>query len=136
MFNHLRELGVELVFDDFGTGYSTLGYLHQVRFSKLKIDQSFIRGAGRDGRMNSAIVSSIVTLAKALKIKTAADGVETPEELEFVRKLGCNQAQGEVFGASLKPEEATNLLKASGIRIPVSSLVKFREKRWKTYRSL
>ncbi|GAB5486438.1 MAG: hypothetical protein Pars2KO_00080 [Parasphingorhabdus sp.] len=129
VFNQLKKTGVKLVFDNFGTGYSALGYLHQVRFDKLKIDQSFVRGAGNDGRMNSAIISSIVTLARALKIDTTADGVETPEELAFVQRLGCTQAQGTIFGEPLTSLDATKLLEASGIRLSAYSLQNDREER-------
>lgn len=130
-FNQLRISGVRLVFDKFGTGYSALGYLRQFRFDKLRIDQSFVRIAGQDGRMNSAIISSIVTLARALKIETTADGVKTPEELEFVRRLGCSQAQGNIFGKPMRPEEVTALLNSSETRISASYFTKYREKRRK-----
>lgn len=134
MFRQLRAAGVQLVFDDFGTGYSTLSYLHQMRFDKLKIDRSFVGGTGPDGRMNSAIISSIVTLAKALKMKTTADGVDTPEELEFVKRLGCSHAQGSIFGSPLSADKATALLEASGTRLSLSSFDPDREERFKTQR--
>ncbi|MEP2988271.1 MAG: EAL domain-containing protein [Parasphingorhabdus sp.] len=134
VFTQLRKSGVRLVFDDFGTGYSTLGYLRQVRFDKLKIDRSFVGGAGQDGHMNSAIISSIVTLAQALKLETTADGVQTPEELKFIQELGCSQAQGSVFGEPLTSQDATELLKSSGIRLSASTLTKYREDRRKILR--
>lgn len=134
VFERLRKSGVKLVFGEFGTGYSTLGYLRQIRFDKLKIDQSFVRGADQDGRMNGAIISSIVTLAKALNMQTTADGVRTPEELKFVQALGCSHAQGGVFGDPLSAEEATDLLKSSGLRLSASRLKKYREERRKTSR--
>lgn len=134
IFERLRKLGVRLVFGEFGTGYSTLGYLRQIRFDKLKIDQSFVRGADQDGCMNGAIISSIVTLAKALNLQTTADGVRTPEELKFVQALGCSHAQGSVFGDPLSVDEATDLLKSSGLRLSASKLKKYREERRKILR--
>lgn len=136
IFNRLKKSGVRLVLDDFGTGYSALGYLHKVPFDKLKIDQSFVRGAGQKGNMNSAIISSIVTLAEALGMDTTAEGVETIEELEFVHRLGCSQVQGYIYGKPLNLKDATALIEASGNQVSVSGFSNFREERRKTLRSI
>ncbi|MFX6876814.1 EAL domain-containing protein, partial [Acinetobacter baumannii] len=81
MFRALKGLGVRLVLDDFGTGYSSLGYLKHAPFDKIKIDQSFVRGATQPGSRNGAIIASIVSLAEALDMDTTAEGVETLDEL-------------------------------------------------------
>ena len=98
MFAQLKGLGVRLALDDFGTGYSSLGYLRKAPFDKIKIDQSFVRGAAMQGSRNAAIITSIVRLAEALGMDTTAEGVETHDELELVRMLGCSHIQGFIYG--------------------------------------
>lgn len=101
IFQSLKKLGVRLALDDFGTGYSALGYLKKVKFDKIKIDQSFVRGAlsnkGTTGT-NSAIIRSIVTLANDLGMDTTAEGAETQAELDFVRSMGFSHVQGYIYG--------------------------------------
>ncbi len=94
MFAALKRVGVRLALDDFGTGYSSLGYLKKAPFDKIKIDQSFVRGATINGSRNGAIIASIVSLAEALGMETTAEGVETLDELDLVRMLGCSHVQG------------------------------------------
>ncbi|MEY4240000.1 MAG: hypothetical protein RL339_2601 [Pseudomonadota bacterium] len=101
MFAALKRIGVRLVLDDFGTGYSSLGYLKRAPFSKIKIDQSFVRGATQQGSRNGAIISSIVSLAEALDMETTAEGVETLDELDLVRHLGCSHVQGYIYDRPL-----------------------------------
>ncbi|MES2270456.1 MAG: EAL domain-containing protein [Pseudomonadota bacterium] len=103
MFARLKKIGVRLALDDFGTGYSSLGYLKKAPFDKIKIDQSFVRGAAIAGSRNSAIIKSIVSLAEALSMDTTAEGVETHDELELIRSLGVSHVQGYIYG---KPKEA------------------------------
>jgi len=98
MFASLKHIGVRLALDDFGTGYSALGYLKTAPFDKIKIDQSFVRGAAIKGSRNGAIVQSIVSLAEALSMETTAEGAETLDELELIRKLGCSHIQGYIYG--------------------------------------
>ena len=98
MFARLKALGVRLALDDFGTGYSALGYLKTAPFDKIKIDQSFVRGAAVKGSRNGAIVQSIVSLADALSMETTAEGAETLDELELIRSLGCSHVQGYIYG--------------------------------------
>jgi diguanylate cyclase (GGDEF)-like protein/PAS domain S-box-containing protein len=98
IFAKLKALGVRLALDDFGTGYSALGYLKTAPFDKIKIDQSFVRGAAVKGSRNGAIVQSIVSLADALSMETTAEGAETLDELELIRSLGCSHVQGYVYG--------------------------------------
>ena len=107
VFAALKRVGVRLALDDFGTGYSALGYLKKAPFDKIKIDQSFVRGATVDGSRNGAIISSIVSLAEALGMETTAEGVETLDELDLVRSLGCSHVQGHIYDQPLDRETAT-----------------------------
>jgi diguanylate cyclase (GGDEF)-like protein len=106
MFAALKRVGVRLALDDFGTGYSSLGYLKKAPFDKIKIDQSFVRGATVDGSRNGAIISSIVSLAEALGMETTAEGVETLDELDLVRLLGCSHIQGYIYEKPLSAQAA------------------------------
>ncbi|GAA4776511.1 EAL domain-containing protein [Novosphingobium ginsenosidimutans] len=114
MFAALKRIGVRLVLDDFGTGYSSLGYLQRAPFNKIKIDQSFVRGATQAGSPNGAIISSIVSLAEALGMETTAEGVETFDELDLIRHLGCSHVQGYIYDKPLTFAEASARL-ASGL---------------------
>jgi predicted signal transduction protein with EAL and GGDEF domain len=96
--DRLRKLGVRLVLDDFGKGYSSFGYLARARFSKIKIDQTFVRGAAQGARESVAIVHAILALARGLDIETTAEGIESAEQAKAMRELGCTQLQGFHFG--------------------------------------
>lgn len=111
MFTALKRLGVRLALDDFGTGYSSLGYLKKAPFDKIKIDQSFVRGATITGSRNGAIIASIVSLAEALGMETTAEGVETLDELDLVRMLGCSHVQGYIYEKPLSLTQATEKLR-------------------------
>lgn len=100
-FKALKALGVRLALDDFGTGYSSLAYLQNAPFDKIKIDQSFVRGAVDPHNRNSAIIASIVSLSNALGMETTAEGVEHHDEIELIRELGCSHIQGFVYGHAL-----------------------------------
>jgi diguanylate cyclase (GGDEF)-like protein len=108
-FARLKELGVRLVLDDFGTGYSSLGYLKKAPFDKIKIDRSFVRGAGSDQTRNAAIIRAIVTLAEHLGMDTVAEGVESHDDLELMRNLGVSEIQGYIFGHPVALAEAIAL---------------------------
>jgi diguanylate cyclase (GGDEF)-like protein len=108
--NRLREFGVASAMDDFGTGYSSLSYLARFPFSKIKIDRQFIRNMTRDPAMR-AIVKTIIALGKSLDVTITAEGVETPEQAEMLRKFGCRQVQGFLYG---HPEAAETHAKAKG----------------------
>ncbi|MBV1917708.1 MAG: EAL domain-containing protein [Sphingomonadaceae bacterium] len=114
MFAALRGIGVRFALDDFGTGYSSLGYLKKTPFDKIKIDQSFVSGATIKGSRNGAIISSIVRLAEALDMETTAEGVETLDELELIRALGCSHIQGFIYEKALTADEAGERL-SSGL---------------------
>ena len=93
----LKSIGISLALDDFGTGYSSLSYLTAFPFDKIKIDKSFIGNMSKLHK-SSAIISSIVTLARGLDISVTAEGVETTEQFERLRTLGVNFAQGYLLG--------------------------------------
>jgi diguanylate cyclase (GGDEF)-like protein/PAS domain S-box-containing protein len=114
MFAALKRIGIRLALDDFGTGYSSLGYLKKAPFDKIKIDQSFVRGATITGSRNGAIISSIVSLAEALGMETTAEGVETLDELDLVRMLGCSHVQGYIYAKPLTSKAASDQL-ATGL---------------------
>ncbi len=114
-FARLKSLGVRLALDDFGTGYSSLGYLKKAPFDKIKIDQSFVRGAASTTKRNGAIIRAIVTLADSLDMDTTAEGVETHDDLFLIRELGVSQVQGYIFGKPMPAEEARKLANSSRV---------------------
>jgi diguanylate cyclase (GGDEF)-like protein len=93
----LRSQGVRLSIDDFGTGYSSLSYLKRFPVEALKIDRTFINGLGRESE-DTSIVEAIIRLAHALELSAVAEGLETPTQLETLRTLGCDYAQGYLLG--------------------------------------
>ena len=109
VLDRVLDLGVKLSLDDFGTGYSSLGYLSRTRFSSIKIDRSFVKGAAKGVREALAIIRAVVALAKSLGMATTAEGVETEAEHQMVQELGCSKVQGFYFGRPLPVEEARDL---------------------------
>jgi diguanylate cyclase (GGDEF)-like protein len=114
-FAKLKALGVRLALDDFGTGYSSLGYLKKAPFDKIKIDQSFVRGAASATNRNAAIIRAIVTLAETLGMDTCAEGVETHDDLQLIRDLGVSMVQGYIFGKPGPAETARELANSATV---------------------
>ncbi|MEO6114301.1 MAG: EAL domain-containing protein, partial [Sphingomicrobium sp.] len=115
VLRRLRTLGVGIALDDFGTGYSSIGYLNKAVFHKLKIDGSFVREAGSRPE-NVAIIQSIVQLAKSFRMSITAEGVETAEDFERMRDLGCDTIQGYLFGRPLSYERANQMVQGLGAK--------------------
>ena len=116
VLKRLRALGVGIALDDFGTGYSSIGYLNKAVFHKLKIDGSFVREAGTRPE-NVAIIQSIVQLAKSFRMSVTAEGVETAEDFERMRDLGCDTIQGYLFGRPMDFERAGELVHGTPSRM-------------------
>jgi diguanylate cyclase (GGDEF)-like protein/PAS domain S-box-containing protein len=114
MLHQLRDIGIEINIDDFGTGYSNLNYLMQLPISTLKIDRSFISPIKSNGG-NSEIVRTIVMLARNLGMKVIAEGVETQAQLDELKKLNCEGAQGYFFAAPMAFEKVQFFLNENGI---------------------
>jgi diguanylate cyclase (GGDEF)-like protein len=114
VLHQLRSLGIRISMDDFGTGYSSLSYLRSFPFDKIKIDRCFIKGLG-DSSESDAIVQAVTGLADCLRMTTTAEGVETREQLDRVRKLGCTDVQGFFYSPPVPLRELTKVL-ATGHR--------------------
>lgn len=109
--SQLKQLGVQIAIDDFGTGYSSLAYLKNFKVNTLKIDQSFIQDLTMDAD-NAAIVTALIVMCRQLKIKSVAEGVETEEQLEFLKDKGCTEIQGYLFSKPIPHDEFETLLRS------------------------
>ena len=115
ILHQLRELGVRISMDDFGTGYSSLSYLRSFPFDKIKIDRSFVKDLAKRSDC-LAIVRAISGLGRSLNITTTAEGVETKDQLDWLRAEGCNEVQGFLFSAARPAGEIEKLLSDFGRR--------------------
>ena len=106
-----REAGLAISIDDFGTGYASLGYLRQFPVDALKIDRSFVKDL-REGSDEAAICAAIIAMARELKLNVIAEGVETTEQLDFLRKHRCDQAQGYLLSRPIPVAELERRLRA------------------------
>jgi EAL domain-containing protein (putative c-di-GMP-specific phosphodiesterase class I) len=114
----LRKRGVQVAVDDFGTGYSSLSYLRKFPVDALKIDQSFVRQISTPGD-DTTIVKAVIAMARSLKLRVIAEGVQTLEEVAFLRAYRCEEAQGYYFSRPVPPQQFAMLLKSG---IPESSV--------------
>jgi EAL domain-containing protein (putative c-di-GMP-specific phosphodiesterase class I) len=108
----LRETGIALAMDDFGTGYSSLSYLKRFPLDLIKIDYSFVRDLTRDAS-DAALVRTIIAMARNLNLRSVAEGVETAEQLAFLRRNGCDTVQGFYFSPPVPAEEFIKLFRSA-----------------------
>jgi diguanylate cyclase (GGDEF)-like protein len=117
VLKRLKALGVKLSLDDFGTGYSSLSVLQKLPFDTLKIDRSFVSGVGENGE-NSEMLQTIISLAKNLKMRVVAEGIETIPQLSLLQNLGCDYGQGYLFAKPKTVDGAENALYESSNWMP------------------
>jgi EAL domain-containing protein (putative c-di-GMP-specific phosphodiesterase class I) len=116
LLHQLRAMGVKIAMDDFGTGYSSLSYLRAFPFDKIKIDRSFVAELGTSNS-SLALINAIIAMGVSLGMSTTAEGVETVDQLEMVRRQGCTELQGFYFSRPVPQEQALALLKTDWVAI-------------------
>jgi len=136
MFNSLKKRGVRLALDDFGTGYSSLSYLQKAPFDKIKIDQNFVRGATEAGSRNGSIIAAIVALAEALGMDTTAEGIETLDEFELIKKMNVSHVQGFVYSKAVSNKELVENLEGGHWVIEPAGPAHHRNERLSMYRKV
>lgn len=112
ILQEFRDMGLSVSIDDFGTGYSSLRYLREFPVDQVKIDRSFLRGVGTEAAADD-LVSAIISMCKALRLKTVAEGVETECQLAFLRDHGCDEYQGYLFSPPIPADEFEKLVRAA-----------------------
>jgi diguanylate cyclase (GGDEF)-like protein/PAS domain S-box-containing protein len=117
ILNRLKEMGIRISIDDFGTGYSSLSYLKRFPIDTVKIDQDFVRDLTSD---DAAIISAVISMARALNLRVIAEGVETEEQLAFLRREQCAEMQGFLYSQPLTPAEFEKILRG-GFDVPLST---------------
>ena len=120
VLQRLRELGVRIAVDDFGTGYSSLVHLKRFPIDVLKIDQGFMRDIPASGD-DMAISATIIAMGRSLGLNVLAEGVETPEQLAFLRERGCDSYQGYLFSRPVPAEQFARLLQAQAEKQPAQA---------------
>jgi EAL domain-containing protein (putative c-di-GMP-specific phosphodiesterase class I) len=122
ILRRLKALGVKIAMDDFGTGYSSLSYLQSFPFDKMKIDRSFVANLHRN-RQSAAIIRAMIGLGRGLDLPVLAEGVETREQLEFLRQEHCNHVQGYLIGAPAPIANFASMVGRAPVHKPVVALV-------------
>ena len=122
--NTLKEVGIRFSLDDFGTGYSSLAYLTRLPFDQLKIDQSFVQNLAPDSN-DLALCEAIVVMAHKLGIKVIAEGIETQDQYDILKQIGCDYGQGYLFSKPLPADEFEMLVNVSSCqKITCTSFMK------------
>ncbi|WP_323251333.1 EAL domain-containing protein [Spirulina sp. CCNP1310] len=117
LLTQIREKGIQISIDDFGTGYSSLSYLYQLPLDFLKIDRTFVQQM-QAGSKNQVIAELIITLSNVLELQAIAEGIETPQQLQWLQALECELGQGYLFSRPVNAQEATALLQAGATISP------------------
>jgi EAL domain-containing protein (putative c-di-GMP-specific phosphodiesterase class I) len=112
LLDSLQELGIHIAIDDFGTGYSSLSYLKKFSVDRIKIDRAFVRDIGEDGD-DEIITRAVIALAKTLDVQVIAEGVETPQQRDFLLRHGCVEAQGFLYSPAVPAAALASLLEES-----------------------
>jgi EAL domain-containing protein (putative c-di-GMP-specific phosphodiesterase class I) len=116
LLQDLKRLGVQIAVDDFGTGYSSLSYLSGLPVDCLKIDRAFVTRLGQGGR-DAALAQAIVSMGHALGLRVLAEGVETVEQLQFLRSHDCDEGQGYLFATPATPDALAELLRKGRVDV-------------------